>query len=94
MNVFRFCLGLALLLSASAAVGAEPACSPTIEKAWVRAAPPGARTLAGYLVLRNACTTAVEVVAVESRDFGKVDYHLLPEDKGNYQKADAAGSGI
>jgi copper(I)-binding protein len=75
MNGLRLCLGLSLLLSASAAVGAAPACSPKIEQAWVRAAPPGARSLAGYLVLRNPCAAAVEVVDVESRDFGMPMIH-------------------
>ncbi|TNJ35142.1 copper chaperone PCu(A)C [Arenimonas terrae] len=75
MNVLRPCLGLTLWLSASAAVGAAPDCAPVIEKAWVRAAPPGASTLAGYLVLRNPCAAAVEVVDVESRDFGMPMIH-------------------
>lgn len=82
MNVLRLCLGLCLLLSASAAVGAEPACSPKIEQAWVRAAPPGARSLAGYLVLRNPCAAAVEVVDVESRDFGMPMIHRTEQVDG------------
>lgn len=48
---------------------------PVIEKAWVRAAPPGASTLAGYLVLRNPCAAAVEVVDIESLDFGMPMIH-------------------
>ncbi len=60
---------------ASAAVGAETACAPVIEKPWVRAAPPGAASLAGYLVLRNPCKAAVEVSGVESRDFGMPMIH-------------------
>lgn len=75
MNVLRLFVGLMLALSSSAAVGAEPACAPVIENAWVRAAPPGARTLAGYLVLCNPCATAVEVVDVESLDFGMPMIH-------------------
>ncbi len=82
MNVLRLCLGLCLLLSASAAVGAAPACAPVIEKAWVRAAPPGASSLAGYLVLHNGCTTAVEVVGVESRDFGMPMIHRTEQVDG------------
>jgi copper(I)-binding protein len=82
MNVFRLCLGLSLWLSASAAVGAVPDCMPVIEKAWVRAAPPGASSLAGYLVLRNACTTAVEVVDLESRDFGMPMIHRTEQVDG------------
>ena len=75
MNVSRLLLGFALAGSASAAVGAEAACAPVIEKAWVRAAPPGAASLAGYLVLRNPCRSAVEVTGVESRDFGMPMIH-------------------
>ncbi|HQZ30713.1 MAG TPA: copper chaperone PCu(A)C [Arenimonas sp.] len=75
MNVSRLLLGFALAGFASAAVGAEPVCAPVIEKAWVRAAPPGAPSLAGYLLLRNPCRTAVEVSDVESRDFGMPMIH-------------------
>lgn len=75
MNVSRLLLGFALAGFASAAVGAEKACVPVIEKPWVRAAPPGAASLAGYLVLRNPCKAAVEVSDVESRDFGMPMIH-------------------
>lgn len=75
MNVFRLLLGLVLAGFASAAVGSVKTCAPVIEKPWVRAAPPGAASLAGYLVLRNPCRTAVEVTGVESRDFGMPMIH-------------------
>lgn len=81
MNVSRLCAGLLALLSASAAVGAEP-CAPVIESPWVRAAPPGAASLAGYLVLRNPCDAAVEVVDVESKDFGMPMIHRTVEEGG------------
>lgn len=75
MNASRLLLGFALACFASAAVGADAACVPVIEKPWVRAAPPGASSLAGYLVLRNPCTAAIEVSDVESRDFGMPMIH-------------------
>ena len=75
MNVSRWMVGLLLACSASASVGAEPACAPVIETPWVRAAPPGATTLAGYLVLRNPCGSAVVVTGVESRDFAMPMIH-------------------
>lgn len=81
MNAHLFLPGLLLLLSASAAVGAE-ACAPLIEKPWVRSAPPGARSLAGYLVLRNPCDAPVEVLDVESRDFGMPMIHRTVEENG------------
>lgn len=75
MNASRLLLGFALAGFASAAVGAGEACAPVIEKPWVRAAPPGAASLAGYLVLRNPCKAAVEVSGVESRDFAMPMIH-------------------
>jgi len=75
MNVLRLVLGFALACSASACVVAADDCSPVIGKPWVRAAPPGAATLAGYLVLSNPCSVAVVVTDVESRDFGMPMIH-------------------
>lgn len=82
MNVLRLFSGLLLAGLSSAAVGAKPACVPAIDKAWVRAAPPGATTLAGYLVLRNSCEGAVEVVDVESLDFGMPMIHRTEQVDG------------
>ncbi|KFL35505.1 copper chaperone PCu(A)C [Arenimonas donghaensis] len=87
MNARRFLMGLPLLMLASAsfaapaAVGAED-CRPTIENPWLRAAPPGATSLAAYLVLRNDCAGPVEVVAVESLDFGMPMIHRTVEEGG------------
>ena len=75
MNVSRFAMGFVLACSASASVGAAPDCAPVIEQAWVRAAPPGATTLAGYLRLSNPCEAPVVVTGVESRDFGMPMIH-------------------
>lgn len=74
-------MGFVLAAAASAAVGAE-ACVPVVEKAWVRAAPPGAATLAGYLVLRNPCADPVRVTGVESLDFGMPMIHRTVEEGG------------
>lgn len=70
--------GLLAILLASAAIpatAAETPCAPVIESAWVRAAPPGVDSLAGYLTLRNTCQVAVSVTAVESRDFAMAMIH-------------------
>ena len=82
MNALRLALGLMAVLSASAAVGAAPDCMPVIESPWVRAAPPGAASLAGYLVLRNPCEAAVEVAGVESKDFGMPMIHRTVVEDG------------
>lgn len=88
MNVRRFLMGLALLMLASASASATvapvagEACQPTIQSPWVRAAPPGAKSLAAYLVLHNGCKAAVEVVDVESLDFGMPMIHRTVEEGG------------
>lgn len=51
------------------------ACQPVIEGPWVRSAPPGARVLAGYLELHNPCDRDLQVVGVESLDFGMPMIH-------------------
>lgn len=81
MNGWRLLAGLCLALSSSAAVGAD-ACLPVVERPWVRAAPPGAASLAGYLALRNPCDAPVEVVGVESADFGMPMIHRTAEEGG------------
>ncbi|HEX5693861.1 MAG TPA: copper chaperone PCu(A)C [Arenimonas sp.] len=91
MNARHFLTGLIPLMLASASfatAAAAPAsdqarvCLPTIEKPWVRAAPPGAASLAAYLVLRNGCAAPVEVVDVESLDFGMPMIHRTVEEGG------------
>lgn len=88
MNVRHTYLGLALLGLASASVtslaatAAKPLpvktiekCMPLIHHAWIRSAPPGAQTLAGYLVLKNICKASIKVVDVESKDFAMPMIH-------------------
>ena len=81
MNVMRPVMGLILLLSASAAIGAER-CEPVIEAAWVRAAPPGAASLAGYLVLRTVSDAPVTVTGVDAADFAMPMIHRTVEEGG------------
>lgn len=81
MNGWRLLAGLGLALCSSAAIGAE-ACRPVVDRPWVRAAPPGAASLAGYLVLRNPCDAPVEVVGVESKDFGIPMIHRTVDEGG------------
>ena len=82
MNARFLFAGLLALSPASAAIAAPADCLPVVEKPWVRAAPPGAKTLAGYLVLRNPCTAPVVVVDVESLDFGMPMIHRTVEEGG------------
>jgi copper(I)-binding protein len=78
MNAPSLLLGLALIASASAAVAAPPpgaACQPLVEKAWIRAAPPGAMMLAGYATVRNPCPRAIAIVDVAAVDFASAMIH-------------------
>lgn len=47
----------------------------TLSDGWVRAAPPGAGMMAGYLTIENGLGHDVELVAVNSPDFGAVELH-------------------
>ena len=95
MNVRHTYLGLVLLGLASASVTSPAAstakplpvktvekCMPVIQQAWIRSAPPGAQTLAGYLVLKNVCKTSIKVVDVESKDFAMPMIHRSVTDNG------------
>lgn len=82
MNASRLFLGLILALPASAAVGAQTPCQPVIGQPWVRAAPPGAGTLAAYLVLRNPCRETIVVTDVESLDFAMPMIHRTEDVEG------------
>jgi len=82
MNGKRCALGLALLLCASAAVAAKPECGLRIERAWVRAAPPGATMLAGYATVKNDCAKPIAIVGVESLDFAEAMIHRTVIENG------------
>lgn len=69
MNVQTIIAGLLLLGCSSAAVAVAPNCAPTLGKAWIRAAPPGATVLAGYAIVRNPCAEAVAITDASSSDF-------------------------
>ena len=75
MNVRTWLLGFALIGFSSAAVALPAHCTPVIGKAWIRAAPPGAKMLAGYATVRNPCAKAMQVTGVSSRDFATAMMH-------------------
>jgi copper(I)-binding protein len=78
MNASVLLAGLLAVSSASAAVAAAPAqaaCAPVAEAAWIRAAPPTARMLAGYVRLRNPCQSALALTGARSAAFGEVSLH-------------------
>jgi copper(I)-binding protein len=85
------CLVAVIAATTGGACAAPKAsCAPTLEAAWIRAAPPGSTTLAGYAVLRNACATPVTVVGADSPDFASVSLHATM-DMGGVSHMHAAG---
>ena len=95
MNERHLYFGLVIIWLASASVTSRadtatkpllrntaPACTPKIERAWIRSAPPGANTLAGYLMVKNACSSSIKIVGVESRDFGMPMIHRTVIENG------------
>lgn len=47
----------------------------TIDGAWIPAAPPGSRMLAGYLDLHNGRETPLVITGAASEAFGRVEIH-------------------
>ena len=83
MNASRLLLGLAMLVPASAAVASPAAsCLPTVEKAWIRAAPPTATMLAGYAVVRNGCDAPFILTGAKSPDFVMAQIHESKVENG------------
>lgn len=64
---------IATLLALATPALAQPPVSAT--DAWVRAAPPGATMMAGYLTLHNTSREAIRLTAVESPQFEGITLH-------------------
>lgn len=73
---------LILLGVALASVCSAASAEVVVASAWVRAAPPGAAMLAGYVTLRNDADAAARVVAAESDAFEAVEMHRTEEVDG------------
>lgn len=66
----------ALLTAALLALPALPAMAEvTVEDAWVRAAPPGAGVMAGYMTLGNNGETEITLTGAHSPQFTRVEFH-------------------
>jgi copper(I)-binding protein len=66
----------ALLLVLAFATAAVAASAPTIERAWIREAPPGAAVLGGYMSIEGG-SRDVAIVAARSDDFARVEIHEM-----------------
>jgi len=53
-----------------------------LENAWIRQAPPMAKNLAGYGLLKNISPETIRVVAISSASFEKVEMHITSFDNG------------
>ena len=54
---------------------AAAADSIVVENAWIREAPPGARMLAGYMIVKNLTDTDARLVGIDSSAFAHVMMH-------------------
>ena len=68
-----FTVALALLLFASGLAHAEGKLG--VYDAWIRAAPPGSRMLAGYATLKNTGDAPISVLTVQSDAFRQSSIH-------------------
>lgn len=74
---------LAIPLLLSLAGGQAMACGNlNISDAWVRAAPPTASVMAGYLTLGNDSSEPVSVTAAASPSFERVEMHDMTHENG------------
>ncbi|MEQ1438180.1 copper chaperone PCu(A)C [Fontimonas sp. SYSU GA230001] len=73
-------LGAILAWTAQAEGGPAPAL--TSEDAWIRAAPPGARVMAGYVQLVNRGDVPLRCDAASGADFGAIEIHRTLIEEG------------
>ena len=65
----------AIALCAFSAYSTLAAEMPTIENAWVAAAPPGVKVHAGYFTLHNLSSAQVDLVGVSSPQYERAEFH-------------------
>ena len=80
MHAFRFLFGVLWLLPA--AVLASDAGPLAFEAAWIRAAPPSAPVMAGYVRILNRGSEEVVIAKVSSEVFGAVEAHEMRDVDG------------
>lgn len=76
MKARFFCLWLVIAQQGAAA------CELKLEQAWVREAPPGSQAMAAYAVLRNPSDAPIDLIAVSSPQFGRVEMHSMHMQEG------------
>jgi len=68
---------LLLLFLLYTTVAAADSSRLQITDPWIRAAPPSASVMAGYLTLTNDSDTDIVIDRVESNDFGAIEIHEM-----------------
>lgn len=76
MKTRFFCLLFAI------AQHSASACELKLEQAWVREAPPGSQAMAAYAVLRNPGDAPIDLIAISSPQFGRVEMHSMRMEEG------------
>jgi copper(I)-binding protein len=74
MMLLRLLAAIVSVVLTSSAAQSQPS-SLRVTDAWIRAAPPGAMVMAGYMTLENAGTEDVRMTAARSPQFGKIELH-------------------
>jgi len=84
MKICKRLSGLTFLLAAVLGMlaTASAAAELDISQSWVREAPPNARVMAGYMNIRNAGPTTVQVIAVSSPSFTRAELHRTVVEEG------------
>lgn len=81
MNVLAGVSGLVLAAVVSALVHAQPP-PLAFEQPWIRAAPPSAAVMAGYVRIVNRGANQVQIESVSSAAFGAAHLHEMREIDG------------
>ena len=78
MNIIKALITL-LFLTASTAQAEDYL---AVDNAWIRAAPPGAGVMGGFLTFKNPSQDTIWIVAVSSPDFADIEFHESGETDG------------
>ncbi len=79
---FLIALMLLLVASMSHANGDLHRAGCSVDNAWIREAPPVARTLAGFMTIRNPADTGQLLLGAESGVFEKIEMHRTVMEDG------------
>ncbi|MFA5937974.1 MAG: copper chaperone PCu(A)C [Sinimarinibacterium sp.] len=74
-----------LLGAASLSACGEPSTALAAEDAWIRAAPPGAHVMAGYVRLVNRSDLPIRCDGANGTDFGAIEIHRTQIEDGQSQ---------